>query len=539
MQYQSNWKRKVLFATLSASMAFGQTMIVSANDFDEYVSDGQNGTFEELPSKPSKPAKPEVPTLDLSADQTNDSRALPLNQSLYGLKQQYNNLLNQLEANPGDETLASQVEEMRLTLNKYEADPMYRLYNPNSGEHFYTANSYERDSLVKAGWHDEGIGWYAPKIGSDVYRLYNPNGEHHYTLNSAERDMLVNAGWKDEGIGWKSMEETDLLAAPLYRQYNPNEKLCNHNYTTNLQEHQSLVKIGWKDEGLAWHGVQTVARHEENGNLQFFDGRTMQPVYGFFEDQGQTYYLDPENNGIAFKGGRKTINGKIYLFNEAGQQVRYNGQFELGDGFTYWMDADGSLLTGIQFMPKTKTGQPSCYIGFDSDGRMIKNTQSGGLNFDGQGHLLTLTPDQQINQMCFDVYAQTGTSLEALFDYTITKISYVAYTPQWATPPEGWTHLENFARLGLTTGQGNCYVFASVFGQLARRAGYTADFVKGGVRLIDGSISEHGWTEVYVDGQWYVCDASFAHSYGKGYGWMRPINRLPFQYVSEQRFTNF
>ena len=41
--------------------------------------------------------------------------------------------------------------------------PIYRQYNPyaRTGSHNYTASAYERDSLVRAGWHDEGVGWYA------------------------------------------------------------------------------------------------------------------------------------------------------------------------------------------------------------------------------------------------------------------------------------------------------------------------------------------------------------------------------------------
>lgn len=38
---------------------------------------------------------------------------------------------------------------------------VYRVYNPNSGKHHYTSSIGERDSLVRLGWRDEGIGWYA------------------------------------------------------------------------------------------------------------------------------------------------------------------------------------------------------------------------------------------------------------------------------------------------------------------------------------------------------------------------------------------
>ena len=136
-----------------------------------------------------------------------------------------------------------------------DAAAMHRLYNPNSGEHFYTASESERDAVVAAGWHYEGIGWYAPKYrGNDVYRLYNPNaGDHHYTTSTSERDALQVSGWRYEGVGWYS---DDAEGLPLYRQYNPNQYSCNHNYTTSRSENDYLVSIGWRYEGISWYGMK-------------------------------------------------------------------------------------------------------------------------------------------------------------------------------------------------------------------------------------------------------------------------------------------
>ena len=85
--------------------------------------------------------------------------------------------------------------------------PIYRLYNPNVGDHHYTSSTEEQEMLVKAGWKDEGIGWYADDAeGMPMYRLYNPNcvgaGSHHYTSNAKEKAHLISIGWKDEGIGF-------------------------------------------------------------------------------------------------------------------------------------------------------------------------------------------------------------------------------------------------------------------------------------------------------------------------------------------------
>ncbi len=131
---------------------------------------------------------------------------------------------------------------------------MFRLYNPNSYEHFYTSNAEERANLVSLGWRNEGEGWVAPKTGTPVYRLYNPNngGDHHYTTDTTERAMLIAAGWRDEGIGWYSAG-TDGVA--VYREYNPNEPARNHNYTRDRAEHDKLLSFGWRDEGIAWYGL--------------------------------------------------------------------------------------------------------------------------------------------------------------------------------------------------------------------------------------------------------------------------------------------
>lgn len=130
---------------------------------------------------------------------------------------------------------------------------MHRLYNPNSGEHFYTADAAERDNVEDAGWRYEGIGWYAPASGDEVYRLYNPNvGDHHYTLSASERDHLVSVGWRYEGVGWRS--DTSKTVA-LLRQYNPNAQAGSHNFTTSADENANLVRAGWNAEGIAWYGV--------------------------------------------------------------------------------------------------------------------------------------------------------------------------------------------------------------------------------------------------------------------------------------------
>lgn len=132
---------------------------------------------------------------------------------------------------------------------------LYRLYNHNSGEHFYTLDAGEKNGLVKAGWTDEGIGWYTPEKGDQVYRLYNPNaGDHHYTESKGEYDNLVKLGWTGEGKSFNSATK-DQPRVPIYRAYNPNAKAGAHNFTASLTEQEGLVKVGWTDEKIGFYGV--------------------------------------------------------------------------------------------------------------------------------------------------------------------------------------------------------------------------------------------------------------------------------------------
>lgn len=143
-----------------------------------------------------------------------------------------------------------------------------RLYNPVSGEHFYTSNETEKTCLLKAGWLDEGFGWYSPHSSEvPVYRLYNPNaGDHHYTISEKERNYLAAHGWRYEGIGWYS--STDENALPVYRQYNTNAKTGNHNFTANETENRFLKEIGWNQEGIGWYCETKTAKLVAEASLE-------------------------------------------------------------------------------------------------------------------------------------------------------------------------------------------------------------------------------------------------------------------------------
>lgn len=134
--------------------------------------------------------------------------------------------------------------------------PVYRLYNKATGEHFYTTSNFEANQDVKTGWLAEGVAWFAPKTGTAVYRVYNPNaknGDHYYTKSKFEAESLVKQGWKWDNGGkpvFYSGGKTSVYVA-----YNPNAQSGAHNFTTGAAEQKNLLANGWKYGSTTFEAV--------------------------------------------------------------------------------------------------------------------------------------------------------------------------------------------------------------------------------------------------------------------------------------------
>lgn len=516
-------KKQVLLLPMTLAMVLAQSTPSLANETD----------FEEISeTEPTQSQSFETETQQENLQVENEASR----NSLYQLQLDYQKMLDRY--NKGATGLKDDLAELKEEVDSYAAQEMYRLYNPNSGEHFYTASNEEKNNLTQAGWSYEGVGWYAPvNQGVDVYRLYNPNGEHHYTLDENERDHLVEVGWKYEGVGWKSLDEDDPYGQALYRQYNPNQTICNHNYTSNLAEHQALVSVGWRDEHTAWYGVDVIHRDVTDGEIRFYRADTMEQITGFFNYQGSTYYLDPANDGSAVQNEKALIDGKYYLFDNLAHQIRSKGRVDF-NGETYWMNSDYSIATGTTLISKEITGQPSRFYGFDEQGTLVRNGEVNGQQTDGNGMIANPNADQTIKQLCHDVYAETGTGLEPMFQYVKTHMRHVGKNPQWYAPIEGYTFTQSYALEGWRDGSGNCYSFASMFYHLAKEAGYDIRFVKGGVQQTRG-VAEHGWTELTQNGRVYIVDTSFTVTYPDRYCFMVPTTNTPFIYIRYDDSYNY
>lgn len=102
------------------------------------------------------------------------------------------------------------------------------------------------------------------------------------------------------------------------------------------------------------------------------------------------------------------------------------------------------------------------------------------------------------------VLNQVGWNLQAAFNWS-AGIKWVK------SPTDPALGSRYFANLGFTNHQGNCYVMAATFYEMARTLGYEAHQMTGTVPLRRGGMGPHSWVEVNVGGTYYVCDPDFTN----------------------------
>ena len=65
--------------------------------------------------------------------------------------------------------------------------------------------------------------------------------------------------------------------------------------------------------------------------------------------------------------------------------------------------------------------------------------------------------------------------------------------------------------------------------------GYRVRVNSGQIRSASGNMAAHGWTEIYIDGVWYMFDVT-SHIYRNINGYMRTHADFPIYHVSGTRY---
>lgn len=205
-----------------------------------------------------------------------------------------------------------------------------------------------------------------------------------------------------------------------------------------------------------------------------------------------------------------TIDGKLYHVSKNGYAIdRYAKGLHEIDGGMYYVKEDGSFLTNSAVE----------YLTFDANGRYT----SGNATLDSY-------VDQAL-AACTNSGMTKAQKLRAAYLYVRDHGAYLA-RPHQARGTTAWA--EESALFMFEHKKGNCYCFASQFLYMARRLGYNAYVVSGGVGRKD---SDHAWVMICENGVPYIYDVELEWGYRAGrYGhaeynmYKMPLNKTVFSY---------
>ena len=191
-----------------------------------------------------------------------------------------------------------------------------------------------------------------------------------------------------------------------------------------------------------------------------------------------------------------------------------NGALQAGwteiDGQTYFFYGTGAMATGW-----TTIGTDIYY--FDENGMLARDTAINGCIVGSDGKLLkTLDEEGKAQQTAVveGILASIITpemteeeKLRACYDYMVNTHTYKR---TYETPTADWTG--TFGWEILTSGQGNCFRFASAYASLLRGLGYDARVATGKIGSSRGGLAPHGWTEVLIGDTWYIFDTEMQYA---------------------------
>jgi transglutaminase-like putative cysteine protease len=202
------------------------------------------------------------------------------------------------------------------------------------------------------------------------------------------------------------------------------------------------------------------------------------------------YHVNENGQFDSYSPGRQAIDGKTYYVNDSGLIPRLSaGVQELGDALVC-VQSDGSLLTSSTYG----------YLTFGADGAYT----SGDATLDAlvDKALATATT----------AGASAETRLRQAYVYIRDNYSYLSRSHH-SRGSTDWT-IES-ATFFLQNGKGNCYCFAASFLYMARRLGFQAYPISGGV---GSNNADHAWVMInWSDGKTYLFDVELEYAYHHRY----------------------
>ena len=143
----------------------------------------------------------------------------------------------------------------------------------------------------------------------------------------------------------------------------------------------------------------------------------------------------------------------------------------------------------------------------------------------------SLTGDAKLDVYIYSIVFDHGKDLRACFDYLTNMkgvVEMVEGETLWGLMDEETTL--RYATYVRERNESDCYGASAVFAYCARACGYDAYLRAGSVPAQAGA-EVHGWTELYIDGETYVCDVSLGRALRDIDWYMVTYENAPVEYI--------
>ena len=287
-------------------------------------------------------------------------------------------------------------------------------------------------------------------------------------------------------------------------------------------------------------------------------------VSGFnTEGWSNTYFAAPEVSSVSYDGSytvewqgregvasyrlyRRTLGSSWSRLFDSTKETRYTDNDVQSDKiYAYtlrYMDADGNLISGyLDKVRYYKNGKPvsgNIYdngtygfedgyplIGlnrvdgylryYNSQGRMYRDTVVGnssvGYYYTDPDGICIESEEMRLAAEFIEKYCKGETMKEKMKYAFLYMAENYPYERVYDDTPSSAADIPPFAIELFSLHKGTCYRYAAAYACVAKIAGYRTRFAYG-----MSGVLQHGWTEVYVDGSWLICDVD-AQLPGYGY----------------------
>lgn len=319
----------------------------------------------------------------------------------------------------------------------------------------------------------------------------------------------------------------DILHGYGNNEFHPNDYIKRSEFLTIVCQFYDLKETDktFPDVPTDYWGYRFVATGLANGWISGFDDGLFRPESLITRAQAVSILnrvLGRRADGI------KAAPGAILKFVDLPySHWAYSQIMEASVEHTY-TKSDSGLESWTTYDIGQSARQPGMYTinnelyCVDGDRHFVHNESVGVLYFNNSGRYTSKDAalDVQIKRI---VQAQTVSgdsaidNLRRLYRYVCDHYEYLA-RPYIDVGSTGWE--VSWTKEMLARGKGSCYSFAALFTMLARQMGYQATGISGWCMLPQwNGWSRHGWTQIALDGQIYVCDPESEGVYLKNQGW--------------------